>query len=86
MKCMKPKITIGIPVYNVSIHIKNRLEGILNQSFSNFEVIISDNASTDMTQEICKEFERKDSRITYKRQEENQESTLNFIYVLNKAQ
>ncbi len=52
----KPKLSIGMPIYNAEKFLRNRLDSLLSQKFSDFELIISDNASTDSTQQICKEY------------------------------
>lgn len=57
-----PKITIGIPVYNADKHIRLSIQSVLNQSFNNFELIISDDGSTDNSLSIIKSFD--DNRIT----------------------
>jgi len=74
-----------MPIFNGSTYLRNRLDGILNQTFRDFELLISDNASTDTTQLICEEYAKKDSRIKYVRQQKNRGSTWNFYYVLNHA-
>jgi glycosyltransferase involved in cell wall biosynthesis len=79
-----PMVSIGMPVYNNKDTISDAIESILNQSFSDFELIISDNASTDGTEDICRSYEKKDSRITYIRQHENT-GTYNFIFLYEKA-
>ena len=81
----KPKLTIGIPIYNGEKFVRDKLENILSQTFSNFEIIISDNASTDKTQEICNEFLKNDKRIQYFRQKTNIGGIQNFIFVMSKA-
>ena len=50
------KLTIGIPVYNGEKFLEEKITSILNQDFIDFELIISDNASTDSTKEICNNF------------------------------
>ncbi len=82
----KPKLTIGIPVYNGEKNIKTRLDNILSQTFQNFQIIISDNKSTDKTSKICQEFTSKDKRIQYIQQDENIGGIENYQFVLNKAQ
>lgn len=82
---MPPKISIGMPVYNGSEYIRQAIDSLLVQSFTDFELIISDNASTDDTQEICKEYAKKDCRICYIRQLRNLGAFLNFKFVLEKA-
>jgi glycosyltransferase involved in cell wall biosynthesis len=66
-----PKISIGLPVYNGEKYLRFTLNSILQQSYTDFELIICDNASTDATQEICREFAAKDLRIRYYRNEKN---------------
>lgn len=80
-----PKVSIGMPVYNGEKYIRNALDSLLNQTFPNFELIISDNASTDRTKEICCEYASKDSRIRYFRQAENNGAIANFQFVLDQA-
>lgn len=82
---MQSLVSIGIPVYNGELYIKNAINSVLTQSFRNFELIISDNASTDSTEEICKEFAKNDSRIKYVRQGINQGADFNFNFVLSEA-
>ena len=81
----KAVITIGLPVYNGEKTIKNTLNSILEQTFTDYQVIISDNNSTDNTAKICQEYSKKNSRITYFRQNENIGILNNFNYVLNYA-
>jgi len=79
------EITIGLPVYNRDHSIKKVIESILDQSFENFDLLISDNASTDNTEKICRDFAKKDKRIRYFRQEENIGMNPNFKFVLDNA-
>lgn len=58
-----PLISVLMPAYNAEKYIKEAIESILNQTFSNFEFIIIDDGSIDATEEIIKSF--KDSRIVY---------------------
>ncbi|MEL6286642.1 MAG: glycosyltransferase, partial [Pseudomonadota bacterium] len=60
-----PTVTIGLPVYNGEAYLTEALESLVSQSFADIEFIISDNASTDGTRDICESFTRKDSRIRY---------------------
>jgi glycosyltransferase involved in cell wall biosynthesis len=80
-----PRVSIGMPVYNGAQYIREALDSLLAQTFTDFELIISDNASTDNTQAICEEYARRDSRIRYVRQSENIGATSNFSFVLNQA-
>ena len=81
----KPKLSIGMPVYNAEKFLRSRLDSLLSQTFSDFELIISDDASTDSTPDICKEYLSKDKRIRYIRQEKNIGISSNFHFVLHKA-
>ena len=88
-----PKVTIGMPVYNGEKFLCNTLDCLLAQSYTNLELIISDDASTDSTSKICTEYAVKDSRIKYIRHTKNLgiESEAgftplpNFNFVLNQA-
>lgn len=74
-----------MPVYNGEKYIKQAIDSALAQTFTDFELIISDNASTDQTESICREYEKLDKRITYIKQENNKGAKFNFPFVLSKA-
>ena len=82
---MIPKITIGLPVYNGDKFLKECIESILNQTFLDFELLISDNASTDSTSEICSAYALQDKRICYSRNLKNIGMIENFKHVLDIA-
>lgn len=82
----QPKVSLGIPVYNGENFLEDCLESLLKQSFTDFEIIISDNASTDRTAEICREFEQRDSRIRYDRSPTNIGPIRNFDRVFQLSQ
>ncbi|MEO1670747.1 MAG: glycosyltransferase [Cyanobacteria bacterium J06631_2] len=73
-----PLVSIGVPVYNGANFIREALDSILSQTYENFELIICDNASTDETEKICREYASKDSRIRYHRSEQNLGAAWNF--------
>lgn len=81
----KQMISIGMPVYNGEKYIKEALDSLLSQTYRDFELIISDNASTDSTQSICESYAIKDKRIRYIRQKNNIGPAANFKYVLDQA-
>lgn len=81
----KPIVSIGMPVYNGERFIRDALDSLLAQTFTDFELIISDNASTDATETICRDYATKDIRIRYVRQTENLGAISNFQFVLNQA-
>ena len=66
-----PKVSIGLPVYNGDEFLEKAIESILAQSFTDFELIISDNASTDKTTAICQQYAAHDQRIRYYRNPTN---------------
>ena len=66
-----PRLTIGLPVYNGERYLAESIEALLGQSYTDFELIISDNASTDDTSLICGRYAKQDSRIRYYRQPRN---------------
>ena len=70
-----PKVSIGMPVYNGAPFIREAIESLLSQTFTDFELVISDNASTDRTEAICREYAEKNQRIRYVRQSENRGAT-----------
>jgi len=81
----KEKVSIGLPIYNGSEFIHNCIEHLLDQTHKNFELIISDNGSTDSTPEICREYAKKDNRIRFIRHEKNSGQIWNFYFVLEQA-
>lgn len=81
-----PKVTIGMPVYNGERFLASAIESALNQSYENLEIVVADNASTDRTEEICREFARIDSRINYVRHPRNIGAAKNYNYVFHCAQ
>ena len=80
-----PKVSIGLPVYNGERYIRCAINSILKQTFDDFELIISDNASEDRTAAICKGYEERDKRIHYHRFETNQGAARNFTAVFEMA-
>ena len=59
------KVSIGLPTYNHGKYLRSALDALLLQTFRDFELIISDNASTDDTEVICWEYMRRDERVKY---------------------
>lgn len=80
-----PNVSIGLPVYNGENYLSEALDSILAQTYRDFEIIISDNASTDRTEEICRTYAAKDARIRYYRSESNRGAAWNFnrVYELS---
>jgi glycosyltransferase involved in cell wall biosynthesis len=80
-----PIVSIAMPVYNGEAYIKQAIDSLLAQTFKDFELIISDNASTDATEPICRKYAEQDLRVRYIRQDENLGAMRNFQFVLNQA-
>lgn len=78
----KPLVSIGMPAYNGEQFIRTALDSILAQEYKNFELVISDNASTDMTLKICSEYAIRDQRIKVFEQNHNIGALENFKFVL----
>ena len=81
----QPLVSIGIPTYNRASTLVKSIESVLQQTYKNIEVIISDNASTDKTQSICERFCDLDQRVIYIRQQTNLGAVNNFNIVLEAA-
>lgn len=79
----RPKVSIGLPVYNGERFLVEAVEAVVNQTFRDFEFIICDNASTDRTEEICREYAARDSRIRYHRNDENIGANPNYRRVFS---
>ncbi|MBN1559411.1 glycosyltransferase family 2 protein [candidate division KSB1 bacterium] len=86
MMNIRPEISIGMPVYNGERYLRQAIDSLLSQSFADFELIISDNASADKTQEICEEYANRDARINYIRQPQNMGGPRNWNYVFTCSQ
>jgi glycosyltransferase involved in cell wall biosynthesis len=78
-----PTVSIAVPTYNSERYIAQSLESLLGQTFADFELVISDNASTDGTQRICEEFAARDQRVRYVRRSENIGGPGNFCHVFS---
>ena len=73
-----PRVSIGLPVFNGERFLEAALDSILSQTFQDFELIISDNASTDRTGEICESYAAADRRIRYLRNPKNVGAANNY--------
>ena len=76
----KPLVTVGMPVRNGQSVIEEALESVLNQTMTDFELVIADNASTDETESICRKYVRSDSRVRYHRHDRNLGAAQNFNF------
>lgn len=80
-----PRVSIGLPVYNGERYLATALQSLLGQTFVDFEVVISDNASTDGTEAICRRYAERDGRIRYVRHTENRGAIWNFNHAFELA-
>lgn len=71
MKAPAPRVSIGLPVYNGERYLRESIDAVIAQTFPDWELIISDNASTDATASISKAYAEQDQRIRYHRNAEN---------------
>ena len=76
---------MGLLVYNGEQYLAETIDSLLAQTFEDFELVISDNASTDATAEICRSYAERDSRIRYIRQAENIGAMGNFNFLFSQA-
>ncbi len=81
----EPLVTVGIPVRNCEHQIAQTLDSVLAQTLGDFEVIVSDNASTDRTQEVVQRYMQRDARIRYQRMAVNQGVSANWNAVARAA-
>ena len=80
-----PGVSIGLPVFNGAHFLAQALDSLLAQTFGDFELIISDNASTDETAAICADYIGRDQRIRYFRQQTNIGAPRNWSFVVTVA-
>ena len=78
-----PKISVAMPVYNCEKYVAQSLESLLGQTYGDFELLISDNASTDGTEEVCRRYVAVDKRVRYIRRTENIGGPGNFRHVFS---
>jgi glycosyltransferase involved in cell wall biosynthesis len=80
-----PLVSIGMPTYNGEEFLASSLDSLLSQDYQNFELVISDNGSTDNTEVICRRYAARDARLRFVRQDRNYGAVDNFNFVLNSA-
>ena len=83
---MKEQIDILMATYNGEKYLKEQIDSILNQTYKNIRLIISDDNSQDATRQILKEYEKKDNRIKVYYQENNLGCVENFEFLLKKVE
>jgi glycosyltransferase involved in cell wall biosynthesis len=80
-----PAVSIGLPVYNGARFLASALDSLLGQTYEDLELVVSDNASTDETEEICRDHAARDSRIRYLRHDVNRGAAWNFNVVVRET-
>ena len=73
-----PRVSLGMPLYNAERYLSKAFDALLAQDYDDFEIIVCDNASTDATWEICKQYAGKDRRIRLHRNEQNMGAAYNY--------
>jgi len=73
-----PLVSVGLPIYNGARFVREAVDSILAQTFTDFELVVSDNASTDATQRICEGYAAADPRVRYYRNERNMGASYNY--------
>jgi glycosyltransferase involved in cell wall biosynthesis len=81
----EPLVSVGLPTFNRAPTLSRAVESVLSQTYQNFELVISDNCSTDATHDLCEQIARRDRRVRYIRQDKNIGPTGNFLQVLEEA-
>lgn len=81
----KARVSVALPVFDGGRHIDAAIDSILRQTYTDFELIICDNASTDDTPEICRRYAAKDVRVRYHRHRCNLGAGPNFNYAFSVA-
>jgi glycosyltransferase involved in cell wall biosynthesis len=80
-----PIVTLGVPLFNGAPYLASSLDSLLCQTLDCIEIVISDNGSTDATEEICRRYAATDRRIRYFRHEENRGAAWNHNFVIAQA-
>jgi len=75
---LQPRVSIGLPVYNGEAFLAHAIESVLGQSFTDLELIVSDNGSTDGTRAIAEQYAARDARVRYVRSEINRGAAWNY--------
>jgi glycosyltransferase involved in cell wall biosynthesis len=80
-----PLVSVGFPVFNGERHVREALDSLCAQVYPNFEVIISDNCSTDNTYAICQDYVKRDPRFRLSQMDKNRGAVHNSLFVLAQA-
>jgi glycosyltransferase involved in cell wall biosynthesis len=80
-----PLVSIGLPVHNAARYLREALDSLLCHDYPTLDLIVSDNASTDATEQICREYAQRDQRVVYERTAANMGAVWNFNRVFELA-
>jgi glycosyltransferase involved in cell wall biosynthesis len=80
---MNAVVSLGIPVFNGDAFLRGALESIVGQTFADLDIVIVDNASTDGTEDICRDFANRDARVRYHRHPKNIGAAPNFNHAFS---
>ena len=80
-----PRVAVGIPVFNLASTVGRAIESVLAQTFGDFELLVSDNASTDTTDAVCRRYAARDARVRLTRQPTPLSALDNYRFVLDAA-
>lgn len=80
-----PRVSVGIPVFNMASTVGRAIESVLGQTLADLELIVSDNVSTDATEEVCRQYAAADARVRYSRRRSPIPACDNFRHVLGTA-
>ncbi len=78
MEHSNPRVSVGLPVYNGQAYLAEAIESVLGQTFTDFELIVSDNGSSDGTREIAERYAARDPRVRYVRSDTNRGAAWNY--------
>ena len=82
---LRPRVTVGLPVFNGERYLAAAVESILSQTLADLELVISDNGSIDDTPKICQRYMQCDTRIRYFRKSKNEGAARNYNFTLEQA-
>ncbi len=80
-----PPLTVGLPVYNGEDYLEQSVDAVLGQTFGDFELILCSNASTDGTDDICRQYEQDDERVRFLRHSQNIGAAGNHMFLIGEA-
>lgn len=85
MALARPRVGIGLPVCNGEAFLAEALDSLLSQSYGEFTLLVADNASTDRTEEIARDYAARDARVSYHRHPANIGAAPNFNFTFHRV-